>query len=407
MHGDADATRPDTGDLPLTPSPAPEWPKRLTRIALALAVGVAAANLGLRFGGSLRAGGGGSLQFDLWQRAIVIGFCLIAMLLVLLAHEVGHLVGGRLVGFRAFLLIVGPVRLERSERGWALQLNRSLGLYGGLAGSAATDARDLKRRTAVMVAGGPVASVALALGAWLALREFGPVPFDASASFTSFVTFLTLQMIAGTSAAIALATMVPMTTSGFLSDGARLLRLWRGGPVADRDSAIQAIMGSSLSGVRPRGWDPALISAACALRDASMFEFIAQQLAQMHAADRGDIALSLDQLRLLLHHVDRVPKMMRPGIHFDAARQFALAGRADEARAQIALAKGPVVGAPYLQGMAEVALLAAEGRDAEAAALLPTVRPMLATCFDRGSAHWFTEVLDLLEARITARQAAA
>ena len=301
MNGDAEATSPGTEEAPLSPSRTSDWPKRLTRIALGIAVGVAAARLGLRLGGSMRAGGAGSLQLDLWQLALVIAFCLLALLLVLLAHEVGHLVGGRLVGFRAFLLIVGPLRLEKSESGWGMHLSTSLALFGGLAGSAATDARDLKRRTAVMVAGGPVASVVLALGAWLALRAFDLVPFDASASFASFVTFFTLQMIAGTSAAIALATLVPMTTSGFLTDGARLLRLWRGGPVAERDSAIQAIMGSSLSGVR----------------------------------------------------------------------------------------------------------LAAEGRDAEAAALLPTVRPMLATVFDRGSARWFTEVLDTLEARITARQAAA
>ena len=315
MNGDAEATRPDAGAAPLSPSRTSGWPTRLTRIALGIAVGVAAAMLGLRFGGSLRAGGAGSLQLDLSQRALVIAFCVLALLLVLLAHEVGHLFGGRLVGFRAFLLIVGPLRLERSESGWTMHLNTSLALSGGLAGSAAIDARDLKRRTAVMVAGGPVASVTLALGAWLALRAFDLVPFDANASFASFVTFFTLQMIAGASAVIALATLIPMTTSGFLSDGARLLRLWRGGPVAERDSAIQAIMGSSLSGVRPRDWDPALIGAACALRDASMFEFIAQQFAQMHAADRGDIAHSLDQLRQLLQHVERVPKMMRPGIH--------------------------------------------------------------------------------------------
>ena len=406
MNGHAEGTSPETGEAPLSPSRNSDWPKRLTRIALGIAVGVTAARLGLRFGGSLRAGGAGSLQLDLWQQALVIAFCLLALLLVLLAHEVGHLVGGRLVGFRAFLLIVGPLRLERSESGWAMHLNTSLALSGGLAGLAALDARDLKRRTAVMVAGGPVASVTLALGAWLTLRAFGLVPFDLNTSFASFVTFFTLQMIAGASAVIALATLVPMTTSGFLSDGARLLRLWRGGPVAERDSAIQAIMGSSLSGVRPRDWDPALITAACALRDASMFGFVAQQFAQLQAADRGDIALSLDQLRRLLQHVDRVPKMMHPGIHFDAARQFALAGHDDDARTQLALAKGPVIGAPYLKGMAEVALLVAEGRDVEAAALLPTVRPMLAQSVDRGSAIWFTDVLDTLEARISARQAA-
>jgi hypothetical protein len=410
MNSDAEVSGPVAPQTPDSPARSVRGTHRFARLALGVVVcgtvGIAAAMLGLRFGQSLRAGGGGRLVLDSWDVGALFATSLLVILVVLLVHEVGHLLGGRLVGFRAFLLIVGPMRLERSGAGWQMYLNKQLSAYGGLAGSVATDARDLRRRTAVMVAGGPVASIVFALSAWLVLSELGLRSLDANSSLPHILGFFTLHLLAGASAAIGIATLIPMYTSGFLSDGARLLRLWRGGPVAARDSALQAIMGSSLSGVRPRDWDPSLLSAACTLHDDSMFEFMAWQISQMHAADRGDVAQSLSQLRHLLQHIDRVPKMTHPGIHFDAARQFALAGYDDEARTQIALAKGTVVGAPYLKGMAEVALLVAEGRDVEAAALLPTVRPMLTRSVDRGSAVWFTDVLDTLEARISAHQAA-
>ena len=127
-----------------------------------------------------------------------------------------------------------------------------------------------------MVAAGPTASLALALGAWLAVRVLDLMPFNASTSFASVATCFTLLTMAGVSAAIELATLIPMQTSGILNDGARLWRLWRGGPVAVRESAIQAIFGSSLSGVRPRDCDPALLNAATALPDDSVFEVMAQ-----------------------------------------------------------------------------------------------------------------------------------
>ncbi len=395
--------RPDERYTSASSTGRSPWVQRLTLLALASAIGIAAAEIGLRFGGSLARVGG--LHLDDSQTITVIAACLIALLVVLLVHELGHLLGGRLVGFRAFLLIIGPLRLERSQAGWAMHLNQELALYGGMAGSAATDARDLGRRTAVLVAGGPVASAALALGAALVLHALDLSPRNANASFTSLLCFLTLQALSLVSAAICIVTLVPMQTSGFLTDGARLLRLLRGGPVAERDIAIQAIIGSSLSGVRPRDWDTALIDTARELRDGSLFEFIALQFAQMHVADRGDFEHSLVLLRQLLQDVDRIPKLMIAAIHLDAARQFALAGLVNEARAHTALAKGPVMGAPYLKPLAEAALLAAEGRDVESAALLQTIRPMLARSIDRGASRWLTDAIDELQARINSQLA--
>jgi hypothetical protein len=387
-------------DIPAAPAPRPPWVGTLARLALGAAVGLAIGKLGVQFGKSLAHGGATVPVFDGWEKGALAAVLLLVFLIVLFCHEFGHLMAGRLVGFRSFLLIVGPVRFERSGDRWGVHLNKDLALAGGLAASAPMDTRDLRRRTAVMVAGGPVASALVALGAGLAPYMLGPI--RTTSSFGDVLLFETVSTLALMSAAIALVTLLPYRTAGFLSDGARLLRLIRGGPVAARDSAIQAILGSTLSGLRPRDWDPELLRAACELRDGSMFELTALQFAQMHAADSGHTEESLIQLRQLLPHVERLPKMMRGGVHLDAARQFALAGHLEEARRHRALAAGPAIGAPHLQPLADAALLAAEGRDAEALALLPPIRPMLARSFDRGGAKWMTDSLDALYARLTA-----
>jgi Peptidase family M50 len=362
---------------------------------------VALAMIGMRFGRMIAHDSAFRLAFNGSQKLVLLAVGLLAILLVLLVHELGHLLGGHLVGFRAFLLIIGPFRFERSAAGWSMRLNTSLALSGGLAGSAPTDTRDLRRRTAIMVAAGPLASILLALIAGFGAYSFALTSTIATAPFLNALTFFTLITIAVMSAGIALVTLIPGRTSGFLTDGARLLRLLRGGPVAARDSALQAIGGSSLSGIRPRDWDPSLLHDACALEDGSAFAFNALQLMQIHTADRGDINESLLRLRALLTMMDRIPKSQVAGIHLDAARQFALAGSLDEARVQRNQAVGPVMFAPHLKPFADAAILAAEGREAESLTLLGTIPPMLAQSFDRGGSIWLMDSLESLQARVS------
>src|SRR5579883_2023855 len=45
---------------------------------------------------------------------------------VLIVHECGHLLGGRLVGSRFMLLIVGPLRILREQRGISVGLHKNL-----------------------------------------------------------------------------------------------------------------------------------------------------------------------------------------------------------------------------------------------------------------------------------------
>ncbi|MGK7312516.1 MAG: hypothetical protein ACN0LA_09775 [Candidatus Longimicrobiales bacterium M2_2A_002] len=64
------------------------------------------------------------------------------------------------------------------------------------------------------------------------------------------------------SLAIAVATLFPGRASGFLTDGARLLQLLRGGPEAEADAALVTLMAWSVAGVRPRDWDPDVVKSA-------------------------------------------------------------------------------------------------------------------------------------------------
>lgn len=71
----------------------------------------------------------GEANLSLW---ILIPALVLSLLFVLAFHEAGHVVGGKLVGFRFVLFIVGPFKLHSTESGVRLGLNRSLTMAGGL-----------------------------------------------------------------------------------------------------------------------------------------------------------------------------------------------------------------------------------------------------------------------------------
>ena len=79
------------------------------------------------------------------------------------------------------LLVIGPVMVRRTPAGIRVMWNRNVNLSGGMAACLPLEpGRMTPRRAAVMILGGPVASVVLVVGAlWLAAAiavAAGPVP---------------------------------------------------------------------------------------------------------------------------------------------------------------------------------------------------------------------------------------
>jgi hypothetical protein len=245
---------------------------------------------------------------------------LVVLLPVVLAvHEGGHLLGGRLARFRFHLFIVGPLMIARTAEGVRVRLNTNLSLYGGLAASVPTTFHNLNRRMAVMVAGGPAASLlsgAVAIAIYLVAGLHTIVPEGAIP--VAWLGSQGVLVFGGASLGIGLITLMPATTSGFFTDGARLWRLLHHHPTAKRDTAV-TIVGLLGLTQRPRDWDADLVATACSGEDGSLFDTEARRLAYLQALDTGCIRAGRDWLQEALDRVAHYPPSMQSLLPAEAA----------------------------------------------------------------------------------------
>lgn len=339
-----------------TPQPQqPRWMQTARRRLVSLIIGMGLFALGF-FTGSWIAGvtrSDASAPIGLPLLIVIAGLSVFG---VILAHELGHVLGGRLAGFRFRLLIVGPLKIDRNGARLRIGLNRSLALAGGLAAASPADDRDLRRRMLIYVAGGPATSLLLGAGALLVRPLLSGVPA------------LTLSLIGFASLMIALVTLIPMRAGGFSSDGARILMLLRGGPEAERWCAV-AILANDLFATRPRDLAPALIERSLALADNTPDHLSSVFVAYGWALDRGDIPAAEGYLETMLANLSAFNSALRPSVLIEAA-YFTARHHTDAAAARALLdqAHGGLV-EPYTRARAEAAVLLAEGRPAEAQTL--------------------------------------
>jgi len=291
-----------------------------------------------------------------WMLPVFIAVTAVVAYVGIAVHELGHVLGGVIARFRFHLYVAGPLRVERDEATGRLRVgfNRVVSLAGGIAAMMPTGTHDLRRRFALVLAGGPLASFALALAAWAPLGLGVSLPPLAD---------VVLGMTALVSAGLGVITLIPMKGGGFTSDGGRLLRLARGGAVAERESAMLPLIALSTAETPPREWPRALVEGVVALRDATADECVGNLMAYSHALDTGDVELAGRRMDRAMATLAAVPPGLAPCFHLEAAF-FAAAHRRDAARAREHLAAVPEKAygiKPYDRDRAAAALAAAEG----------------------------------------------
>ncbi len=282
---------------------------------------------------------------------VVIPGLIASIFFVLAFHELGHIIGGKLVGFRFTLFIVGPLKLYSTRDGVKLGLNRSLMLAGGLDGAAPTDSQNLVRRTMALVAGGPVASLLLAVSAFGLLFVVPPS------------IRVILSIVAVASLGIGVVTLIPNRIGGLVSNGAQLKMLSKGGTEAVRWCALGALGGASMAGERPRDWDEKMIQSSLSHRDNSFDDAGASSTAHYHALDLG----RKDEAEALLGRAlsaDAIPEVMRSQVLFEAAFfQAYFRHDAGEAQSLLSETQPEKVLEKHLPLRAEAAILLAEGEN--------------------------------------------
>ncbi|MFO0584739.1 MAG: hypothetical protein U0229_20905 [Anaeromyxobacter sp.] len=319
-------------------------------VLVGAAFGVAGVKVGMALGVEPKAATGGTERL---HPALLAALALAGTYLALLLHETGHVLGGLSQGFRFLFLAAGPLWLERGAggRGLALRLNRIPATWGGVAACVPLDDRDLVKRMAVLAAGGPAMSLALALGAWLAARA---VPHGTGLAFALGVTALA-------SGLFFLATAQPFGAGGgFMSDGGRLRALLGGGPRAAREAALLSLTAASTAGVRPREWSEAAVRDLAAHADGGAMDLGAAMLRYSWHLDRGDLPAAEADLAAARAKAE-VSTLAKDALATEAA-WFEAAVKGDAARARAALpAKAGALVEAWQWHRARAAVSLAEG----------------------------------------------
>lgn len=336
------------------------------------------------FAGESVTGLNARLSKDIWTAAllpVVIWACI-------LVHEFGHIVGGWLGGMRPLMLFAGPLHLEFNADRVRFLLNRVAATWGGLAVCAPrSEAGATRQAFAMLVSGGPFASfllaaitgpAALAVGGW-----WGGLLF----------------VIAALSTVIGIATLIPLRSGGFMSDGGQLLGLARGDKVTQQRLALGALLGQSYAGVRPRDWDVGLLNVISEDSGDSALRVSSAMLAASRAEDCGDLATA----DLNWRRVAGVLNSEQGATIAAAARgafALGLAGwighrrrEAATARCWLDAAKGGL-SEPASRAYAESAVALAEGDRETARRQLELARAALPRLSDRGGAIVLAEALN-------------
>lgn len=298
---------------------------RIAGIALLMVIGGAAGYWGASTGMRAAAELPGAVV------VVIAIFFIPACFLVIGFHEAGHAVAGIAMNFDFRMYVVGPLLWDKEETGWKFKWNKNVNTFGGLVICIPPPSPDLSKRFSVYAAGGPLASFLLAaftFGVHHALL----LMFQPGSGLTVIINLL--YIISIVSAIVGFITLIPIHSGGFSSDGARMLRLWRGGDSARFEIMLLKIISTSMAGTRPSHYKLDELQEAQSLAtkiDAPMGVYL-QYYLFYHAFDCQDFERAEQHLARYLEQIEAIPEGVRGSVWVDAAFFYALVKK-NEARA--------------------------------------------------------------------------
>ncbi len=223
----------------------------------------------------------GGLWQEHWPAILLLSF-----LLAVAVHEIGHLLTGWVVGFRFNSIQIGPLFVE-DDYGM-LRARFSFDMMAlGYSAMYANNARKLRRRLLIYIAGGPGANLLCVIAVALIGRLLPPSNSNLATPAGQFGAISLL---------LAMISLLPIAAT----DGG-LIELLLCSPFAGRRFISTVALGAQFTqGVRARNWRKTWIHAATYIPDKSRDDFYANWMAYLSASDRNDPVLSARYLECCL-----------------------------------------------------------------------------------------------------------
>ncbi len=233
-----------------------------------------------------------TIEDEHFGQDMALGYVLLllaaALFFAIAIHELGHLLAGRIVGFRFSSLQIGPFSLQLEHGKPRVRIDGAP--TAGYTRMRVDGARRLRRRLLIFIVAGPFANLLSASVIVLLVKFAFP---SVGRSWMSVAAF----QFTVVSLALGLLNLLPI---GVIRDGARISMLLRSVDSARRWMSIVALDSQRLKGIPAKYWKRTWLRSAICLHDGSTDEFAARWLAYVSANDRKDGPLAASHLERCL-----------------------------------------------------------------------------------------------------------
>jgi hypothetical protein len=254
----------------------------------------------------------------------------IVFVLAVVVHELGHLVGAQICGFRFRVLTIGPWSIVSTADGIRHRFSlAALSMLSGQQISSPPPNGATDRQYQIYLLGGGVSNVLVGVFTMLFIQGFMTVTttvkpnelIDANSvnMISTTVTTMLLPILFETvlyafaiiNFALGIINFVPFKAAGVATDGANILALIRGGDNAIRFRALFTVIADMYAGVRPRDWSKKTIDDITQ-GEATEIEQAISFVMQLQAfVDRGDIESARTPVEALEKMYSRILLAMR------------------------------------------------------------------------------------------------
>jgi Zn-dependent protease len=225
------------------------------------------------------------------------------IIIATLFHESGHALTGIALGMKLRAFVIGPFQFRVIEERWRFAFRPTqLLAFSGAAGLVPSDPRESRWNEVAVIAAGPL--VNLLTGAVAAALAYSAVGAPWVSLWEYFALFATVSLVAG------VVNLIPLRPESLYSDGARILQIFRRGPLSDYQRAARIAQSGSVSRTRPGDFDIAAINRASAHFTTGEVGLLLRLWATEYYLDRGDLL----QARMAFAQAEEVYENSASGI---------------------------------------------------------------------------------------------
>jgi len=250
-------------------------------------------------------------HLSFWHFPLMLLLFYIGVFLVINIHELGHLIFGKLLGYRFLMFRVGPLSIQKENEKLKFTFIKNVG-YGGLCAMIPGENSSLKD-FAVYSTGGILFNILTGIG--FIVSSFSlPQPV-----FTAVPLFLTGVL----SIFLALLNAWPFFSMNQPTDGMMFFSILRKNPLAERFYESVILSKKLAMGVRPK--DLGLTPVDLPLKDfhelATVFYLYFMEMDQGHVEKAGEY------LKVVEENLSKVPPYTLPAYYYELIYYNLLVGR--------------------------------------------------------------------------------